>query len=299
MVNTRILEERLGWRTGAEAGDEGAAPSSRPINHRPVLQGRVDGGRAGLRRAGPQRRLRRADQEDLWDHIPVVLDDLDRLASRGAAPSIARGSAAGAAMDQLRSQVLRLIDEKGLRRIGITSPARGAGRSFVAAGLAASIARLETVRVMLIDADLEDPGLADLLDLEAPGPLDVVLSGQVAPEAHLRRVGHELVLALNSAPLGQAVERMMSPEAILSRRAMIDAVSPDVVIHDLQPLLDDSVAVALLPQLDAVLLVSDGTRSTAQDILDCERLIEGQVPLLGVVLNKSEDRDPRVARRRG
>ena len=297
MVNTRILEERLGWRAGAE--DEVPTPPNRPINHRPVLQGRVESGRSGLRRAGPSRLHRRAELEDLWHDIPVALEDLERLAARGRAPSIARGSSAGTAMDQLRGQVLRLIDEKGLRRIGITSPGRGAGRSFVAAGLAASIARLETVRVMLIDADLEDPGLADLLDLDAPGPLDALLAGHVAPEDHLRRVGSELVLALNSAPLGQAVERMMAPEAILALRAMIDAVSPDVVIHDLPPLLNDSVAAALLPQLDAVLLVSDGTRSTAQDVMECERLLEGQVPLLGVVLNKSEDRDPRASRRRG
>ena len=298
MVNTRILEERLGWRSPSE--DEGAAPPSRPIAHRPVLQGRVDAGsRGGLRRAGPARLHRRAELEELWEDIPVVLEDLDRLGARGPAPSFARGTVTGALMDQLRGQVLRLIDEKGLRRIGVTSARRGAGRSFVAAGLAASIARLETVRVMLIDADLEDPGLAEILDIDAPGPLEAVLSGQVTPESHLRRVGSELVVALNAAPLPQAVERMMAPEAILALRGLVDTVSPDVVIQDLPPLLNDSVAAALLPQLDAVLLVADGMRNKSPEIVECERLLDGQVPLLGVVLNKSEDRDPRVARRRG
>ncbi|WP_370222543.1 CpsD/CapB family tyrosine-protein kinase [Pararhodobacter marinus] len=301
MVNTRILEERLGWR--ATEDGEAPTPPSRAIGHQPMLQGRVDSATRGRgRRVGPSRLNRKTEAEEAWATIPVILDDPDRLAARGHAPSIARGSAAAAAMDQLRTQILRVIDDKGLRRIGITSPSRGAGRSFVAAGLAASIARLDAMRVMLIDSDLEYPGLADLLDLDAPGPLEAVLSEQIAPEAQLRRVGDTdqggLALALNSAPVVQAAERMMMPEAILALRAMIDCVAPDVVIHDLPPLLNDPVAPALLSQLDAVLLVADGKRSTAQDVLECERVLEGQVPLLGVVLNKSEDRDPRRTRGR-
>ena len=63
--------------------------------------------------------------------------------------------------------------------------------------------------------------------------------------------------------------------------------TPDVVILDLPPLLDDAVMMALMPQLDAVLLVADGLNSTARDILECERILEGQLPLLGIVLNKS------------
>lgn len=297
MVNTRILEQRLGWRAPEEG--ETPVPPTRPIGHQPILQGRVDAaGQEPARRGAPIRSHRRAEVEEVWAAIPVILDDVNKLGTGGGAPSIARGSVAAAAMDQLRTQLMRVTSEKGWRRIGITSAARGAGRSFVAAGLAASIARLETVRVLLIDSDLDDPGLAHLLDLDAPGPLDAVLHGDLPPERHLRRVGATLALALNDSPVTKASERMLAPEAILGLRALIDCAGPDLVIHDLPPLVDDPVTPTLLPQLDAVLLVSDGLRSTAQDILDCERLLEGQVPLIGIVLNKSEDRDPRAARRR-
>lgn len=297
MVNTRILEQRLGWRT-PEEGDT-PVPPTRPIGHQPILQGRVDAAaQEPGRRGAPVRSHRRAEAEEAWAAIPVVMDDINRLGTGGTAPSIARGSVAAAAMDQLRTQLLRVTADKGWRRIGVTSAARGAGRSFVAAGLAASIARLETVRVLLIDADLEDPGLAHLLDLDAPGPLEAVLDGHVPPQRHLRRVGASLALALNDTPVPQAAERMLTPEAILALRSLIDAAGPDLVIHDLPPLVGDPLTPALLPQLDAVLLVADGLRSTAREILDCERLLEGQVPLLGIVLNKSEDPDPRAARRR-
>jgi ATPases involved in chromosome partitioning len=298
MVNTRILEQRLGWRATGE-GDT-PTPPSRPIGHQPILQGRVDpASQEAQRRGGPVRTHRRAEIEETWASIPVVLEDVNRLGGAGNAPSIARGSVAGTAMDQLRTQLLRVTAEKGWRRIGVSSARRGAGRSFVAAGLAASIARLETLRVLLIDADLDDPDLAAMLDLDAPGPLDAVLQGDMPPERHLRRVGGGLAVALNDSPVPQASERMLAPEAILALRALIDCVGPEVVIHDMPPLLEDPVAAALLPQLDAVLLVADGLRTTPQDVLECERVLEGQVPLLGVVLNKSEDRDPRASRRKG
>ena len=292
MVNTRILEQRLGWRSAQEGAE--AAPPARPIGHAPMLQGRIN----GTQRA-PASARRRAEVEETWDSLPLILDGVDKLTTRGKAPSFARGTASGTAMDQLRTQLMRVIADKGWKRIGVTSPSRGAGRSFVAAGLAASIARLETARVLLIDADLEEPGLHTLLGLTPAGPLESLLAGTAAPEEPLQRIGSSLAVALNAAPVPQGADRMMAPDAILALRAMIDCIAPHVVIHDLPPLISDPVTPALLPQLDAVLLVADGLRTTPAEILECERLLEGQATLLGVVLNKSEDRDPRNARRRG
>jgi Mrp family chromosome partitioning ATPase len=291
MVNTRILEQRLGWRSTEEGAEP--TPPTRAIGHAPMLQGRIN----GARRSAPSAQ-RRAEVEDIWASLPLILDSVDHLTTKGKTPSFARGTASGTAMDQLRTQLMRVIADKGWKRIGISSPSRGAGRSFVAAGLAASIARLETARVLLIDADLEEPGLHALLGLTPAGPLESLLAGTTEPEDQLQRIGSSLAVALNSAAVRQGSERMMAPEAILALRAMIDCIAPDVVIHDLPPLLSDPVTPALLPQLDAVLLVADGLRTTPADILESERLLEGLVPLLGVVLNKSEDRDPRAARRR-
>lgn len=290
MVNTRILQQRLGWR--AEDGD--TPPPGATSAHRPVLQGRVE----PAQRPVTARSNRRGVAEEVWAQIPVIEPVLSRLTGRARVPAFDRASDTGAAMDRLRTQLTRIIADKGWRRIGVTSATRGAGRSFVATALAASLARLETLRVLLVDADFEAPGLADLLAIEAPAPMDPVLSGSAAPETTMLRVGNSLALALNSAPVPEATERMLTPDAILAMRALIDCIAPDVVIHDLPPLIDDTLTQTLLPQLDAVLLVADGTRTTARDILACERLLEGQVPLLGVALNKSEDKTPRDTPRR-
>jgi len=295
MVNTRILEQQLGWRRNVPDADA-AQPAARQLRHEPLLQGRVSTGpREALPGAtgllSPRGRLSRAAVDDTWAGLQPLADSLEEAVSRqGALPPIDRNAAAAVAVDQLRSQVLRVATAQGWRRIGISAPRRGAGASFLAVALAASVARLDYLRLALIDLDLSQPSLDRLLGLTAPGPLDIVLQGETVPVHQAGLVGENLALILNGSPVPAAAERLHSPEAILALRALSESLQPDLMLLDLPPLLGDPAAQAALPQVDAVLLVADGTRTTAREITECERLLDGQVPLLGVVLNKSEDR---------
>jgi hypothetical protein len=45
---------------------------------------------------------------------------------------------------------------------------------------------------------------------------------------------------------------------------------------------------ALAPCLDAVLLITDGTKTSPEEIRACERMLEGRLPLMGVVLNRAQ-----------
>ena len=287
MINTRILEQRLGWRGGSDL--DGSEPPTRELSHAPILQGRVNNGS----RAGVAPRARRADAEKVWEQLPVLGHSLEQLAPLdGRAPAYGRGTAVGLAMDQLRAQLMRVCQTEGWRRIGISSPERGAGRSYVTAALATSLARLESPRILVVDADLEAPGLDAQMGLRLHRPLADLFERDDATGA-LGRVGESMVVALNDMAVGGAAELMHQPDCILAWRAMVDAVAPDLVLLDMPPLLKDPLTQSLLPQVDAVLLISDGLRTRPNDILDCERMLEGQVPLIGVVLNKSEDRDSR------
>lgn len=292
MVNTRILEQRAGWRRA----DPGSGDAPRGLQHEPLLQGRITSGQRdplpGAAGLGPPRgRLSRAVIEDTWAALDPVADSLEAAVARvGGLPPIDRLAAAGAALDQLRSQMLRVATAQGWRRIGISAPRRGSGSSFLALGLAASVARLDYLRLALIDLDLSRPTLHRHLGLTAPAALEPMLRGQVPPLTSIARVGTNLALLLNPAPVPAAAELLHAPEAILALRGLADALQPDLIVLDMPPLLGDPAAQAALPQVDAVLLVADGTRTTAREIAECERLLDGQVPLLGVVLNKSEDR---------
>lgn len=290
MVNTRILEQQLGWRRGQPEAD---AP--RDLRHEPVLQGRVQaGGRSALPAAAglaPRGRQPRAAVAEAWAALAPLAETLEAAAARrGALPAFGRDSAAGATLDQLRSALLRATAQHGWRRIGIASPRRGAGASFVALGLAASMARLDYLHLALVDLDLAQPALHRHLGLPDPAPLEEVLRGRLPALAATGRVGANLALLPNASPVAAAADLLHAPEAILALRGLAEALQPDLMLIDLPPLLTDPAAPVALAQVEAVLLVADGTRTTARDITDCERTLDGQTPLLGVVLNKSEDR---------
>ena len=69
-----------------------------------------------------------------------------------------------------------------------------------------------------------------------------------------------------------------------------ELLQPDVVLIDTPPALSSDDVLSLSDEVDAVLLVVDGTVTTPEDVRACERLFEGRLPLLGTVLNRAQDR---------
>ncbi len=68
---------------------------------------------------------------------------------------------------------------------------------------------------------------------------------------------------------------------------MRPVLQPELILYDMPAMLAYDDMAAFTPQLDAVLLVSDGTKTMSRDLAECERRLDGRVPLLGVVLNRA------------
>ena len=66
----------------------------------------------------------------------------------------------------LRAQIIKKLDQVGGRLIGITSAAPGAGKSFVASNLAASLGMLPNRYTYLIDLDLRRASIAHVFGIE-------------------------------------------------------------------------------------------------------------------------------------
>ncbi|MDO8311015.1 MAG: CpsD/CapB family tyrosine-protein kinase, partial [Sideroxyarcus sp.] len=201
-----------------------------------------------------------------------------------------KNSPAAAAFDMLRTRILQALQQRGWKRVAVTSPTHGCGKSFVAANLALSLARMPENRTVLIDLELRNPGLADLLGVDHAGSIREFLSGDQPLESHFRRVGRNLALALNGEATTDAAELLHAESTAEALEMMLEQLDPDVAIYDMPPALGSDDVTMMLPQVDAVLLVADGTQTTADDIRACERLFEGRIPLMGVVLNRSQDR---------
>ena len=224
----------------------------------------------------------------VWESLgPVVLS-----------PSVLSGNGlfldasdhpAAVAFDILRTRLLHGLAEKGWKRVAVSSPTHGCGKSFVATNLALSLARRPSSRTVLLDLDLRHPELGRLLGIREEHALSEFLSGEQPLESIFCRHGRTLALGLNGVAIANSSATLHDPDTVSALAAMLEQLDPEVVIYDVPPLLVNDDVLALGPCLDAILLVTDGTKTTPADIRACERMLDGRIPLMGVVLNRAQD----------
>jgi Mrp family chromosome partitioning ATPase len=226
--------------------------------------------------------------ERVWESLSSASLDAGRLAGNGlfANPQQSKSTSY---FDILRTRLLHAMQERGWKRIAVTSPTHGCGKTFVAANLALSLARRPSSRTVLLDLELRQPGLAKLFGISDFGSIREFLNGEQPLEAHFQRLGRTLALGLNCTALQDAAETLHEPATAEALDAMMAQLDPEMVIIDAPPALVSDDVLALLPQVDAVLLIVDGTRTTAEEVRSCERLFADQCPLMGVVLNRAQD----------
>lgn len=283
---TRDMSERSGGskRSTREASQPGRAMREVP------QPGLVLERESRPARRGPGHDAARPGGSD-W-HMLVKVAEAPQLGPNARARLITAhpDHAASQAFDQLRTRLMRALQAHSWKRVAVTAPTPGCGTTFAAANLALSIARLPNVRTLLMDLDLGDPRLAGALNLRRTGPLEPVLYGSRAPERHLFRIGENLALGLNDQPMDAPATWLQHPETWRVLDGIQDRFRPDVTIFDLPPMLGRDDTEAILPKVDGVLLVTDGTRTVARQIAECERLLDGHTPLLGVILNRADPR---------
>lgn len=230
------------------------------------------------------------DSGDAWDMLPLVLPDVQAHATSGA-PLVDyhRDHPASKAFDLLRTRLVQALRKNNWTRIAVVAPTSGCGATFTAVNLALSLARVPGSRSVLVDLDQRKPGVAQALALDGDWPISDFLSGRRLMEEHMVRLSDTLALALNSEVNQNASEQLHDQvTAAVLEDAEAD-LNPDVVLYDMPAMLEYDDMAAFLPELDGVLLVSDGTQTTKAQIEECERILDGQAPLLGVVLNRGRD----------
>ncbi len=227
---------------------------------------------------------------DPWDALPLLLPDAQAHAQTGA-PLVDyhRDHPASKAFDLLRTRLVQALRQHGWSRIGVAAPTTGCGSTFTAVNLALSLARVPGSRSALIDLDQRKPGIASALGLQGNWPISDFLSGRALMEEHMVRMSDTLALGLNSEKNVNASEQLHDQVTAAVLEDTEEDLSPDVVLYDLPAMLEYDDLAAFLPQLDGVLLVTDGTQTTQKQIEDCERVLDGHAPLLGVVLNRGRE----------
>lgn len=244
----------------------------------------------------PQREMLPARLPDPWPLMrQVEVSGLNATRRRLPLVDFFRATPTARAFDLLRTRLLHTLRDHGWKRVAICAPTSGAGTSFVAANLALSLARVPGSRSILMDMNLRAPGVAQALGLERSalysGDMLGFLRGEVRLEDHLVAASGSLALGLNGASCYNAAEVLHEPHTGEALSDMMRRTHADVVLYDLPPVLESDDVAAFLPQVDGVLLVSDGTQTTAQHLKACEKMLAGQTQLLGVVMNRARKTD--------
>jgi protein-tyrosine kinase len=225
---------------------------------------------------------------DEWDTLRLVPADVQRHFMPGAPlVNFFRRDPAAKAFDLLRTRLLQALRAHGWSRIAISSPTKGCGSTFTAINLAQSLARVPGSRTVLMDLNHRNPEIAATLNMQDVGDMRGFLAGTVPMEQHLVRASKTLALGLISAPDEGAAEILHDARSAETLDQMTESLRPEVVIYDLPPILEYDDLAAFLPHVDGVLMVADGTRTTASHIAACERTLKGQSQLLGIILNRA------------
>lgn len=222
-----------------------------------------------------------------WDRIRRVSFDAGAEGQRRLPlVSCFRTAPAAKSFDLLRTRLLHTLKARGWKRVAVTSPAGDCGTTFSAVNLALSLARVPGSRTVLMDMNFRRPGVAQAMGIQAQTDMHAFLSGTVQMEDHLLRPLPSLAVGLNSANGQDAAEILHSRSCSAALDDLMLRSGADTALFDLPPVLEHDDTAAFLPQVDGVLLISDGTSTTAAQLAACEKMLAGHTQLLGVVLNR-------------
>lgn len=213
-----------------------------------------------------------------------------RVLKRNRIVSYKKSHRSYASFDVMRTRLRQTMKSRGWRTIGITSPTPGCGKTVVSANLAFSVARQQGTRTLLMDMDFKAPKLASYLGVNSQRSLRGYLEEQTTFDEYLMSFEDQLAIGFNGERVPDAAELIGRAATKRVLANTIAKLNPNVAIFDLAPLLPTDDALAVLPHLDCVALVIGAGQTKPEEILECERLLEGQTNYLGVILNKSEAR---------
>ncbi|TFD87883.1 polysaccharide biosynthesis tyrosine autokinase [Cryobacterium serini] len=174
----------------------------------------------------------------------------------------------------------------------VTSAVTRDGKSTTAINLALAMAERSS-RVLLIDADLRRPSIAELCDLEGDVGLTTVLLGDVGPDDAIVRWSNGIdVLPSGAVPPNPG--QLLGSDAMktLMQRLLLDY---DFIVVDSPPLLPATDALGLSHLTDGAIVVARYRATTRQQLATTLESLEAvNARILGIVLNQVRERRAEV-----
>lgn len=187
---------------------------------------------------------------------------------------------------QIRTNLQFLGVDKATRTLVVTSAIPEEGKTTTACNIA--IALVESgLRVILVEADLRRPRLAEYLGIEGAVGITSVLLGQATVADVIQTWGRQRLQVLPSGPIPPNPSELLGSRQMGTLIATLTTAS-DIVILDAPPLLPVTDAAVLASRCDGALVVArygHTKRDQLAAAADALRKV-GAAPL-GVVLNRA------------
>jgi capsular exopolysaccharide synthesis family protein len=194
-----------------------------------------------------------------------------------------RRSARAEALRQLRTNLEFVDVDHPVQVLVVTSAIPGEGKSSTACNLAILFAETGK-RVLLIDADLRRPCVANYLGIEGAAGLTTVLVGQAKIDDVLQRWGSDLwVLPSGVQP--------PNPSELLGSRHMAELIGGfrkdyDMIVIDCPPLLPVTDGAVVAARADGALLIARSRKTTSSQVTAAAKSLSTvDARLLGCVFN--------------
>jgi protein-tyrosine kinase len=247
-------------------------------------------------------RRARVDEDEAPADEPSGFDETFDSVSYAVPPASAHSAAAAtlhpvliAALDPmsaaaeqyraLRSRIAQAENGHAIRLIQITSPGKNDGKTVTTLNLALTMAQEFQRRVLVIDADLRQPGVHALLGLTpGPGLVDVLTGAATLNDALIEVPEHHLTVLR----AGRAYERPAEMLGSGPMRHLVDTLRSqfDRILIDSAPaIVADPGAIA--PLVDGLLLVVRASATTKPAIARAISSLASP-KLLGLVFNESD-----------
>jgi protein-tyrosine kinase len=192
----------------------------------------------------------------------------------------------------LRTRVLQRMAAKQLHSLAVTGVDSGQGKTLTAINLSIALAQDPNTAVFLVDLDLQRPKIAEYMGLTFNKGLVDYLLGEASIDEILYSPGIERLAVLPNSRVVEHSSDLLSGPRMLELAQRLNAERPQrIVIYDMPPLLlSDDVLTFAPHNADGLLLViSEG--ATARGLVEKAKDLLKEMNLLGVVLNRSMERN--------
>ncbi len=237
-----------------------------------------------VRKPGPSTPRSAVGLSDAWETLTRIELSQPRLKRNRVVATDGGGDAAG--FDLLRTKMLQQMRTNRWKRVAITSPGGGCGKTTIAANLAASLTRQAEISVIVFDLDLRRPSMAKLLGVQGQHSCWEVLSGEVEFQEQAVRISDNVALSLNQQAARNPAELLSSGRTAEVIDRIEAAYRPDVMLFDMPPMLVTDDNLAFMRNVHCALLIAGAESTTVHQVDVCERDLAEQTNVMGVVVNK-------------